>query len=362
VQLGEIIINKLHEQNCLSFHDYMEMCLYYPELGYYTSTKNKIGPQGDYYTSSSVGAAFGTMIAEQITEMWHLLGKGIFTVVEYGAGTGYLCHDILDHLNANKQLYDNLNYCIIEKSPAMRAKEKEHLCDKVTWLNNIGEIKGFTGCVLSNELVDNLAVHRVSMDEELMEIFVYHDGKEFKEVMHPASEELKKYFNTLQVELPQGYKTEINLEATTWIKEIAEAMHKGYVLTIDYGYPSTELYRPYRKDGTMVCYNKHKMNTNPYIDIGIQDITTHVNFTALYQWGLMHGLNGSGFIDQAHFLLGLGLDSYLRKQETDAQKLRESLFIQNKLLGDMGDKFKVLIQEKGTAGKTLRGLKYAWAA
>ncbi len=359
MQLSDIIKNEILKKGPISFHDYMEMCLYYPELGYYTSVKDKIGPQGDYYTSSCLSTIFGTLVAEQLTEMWRLLGEGDFTIVEYGAGMGQLCHDILQSLKDDEPFYKKLNYCIIEKSPTMRAKEKAHLVEKVNWIDSINEINGFTGCVLSNELVDNLAVHRVAMGDELMEIFVTYDEGRFTEILMPASDELKGYFEELHVRLPKGYQTEINLEATDWVRNIAGGMGKGYVLTIDYGYPSRDLYHPYRKEGTMVCYNKHRVNYSPYIDIGRQDITTHVNFTALYHWGLKYGLNGCGFTDQAHFLLALGFEDQLKKmQEPDAYRnYQKNQFLKNTLLNDMGRKFKVLIQEKEAPKKKLKGLQ-----
>jgi SAM-dependent MidA family methyltransferase len=358
MQLQELIVKDIQAKGAISFHDYMETCLYYPELGYYTSAKAQIGPEGDYYTSCSIGNVFGVMLAEQLREMWHLTGEGEFTIVEYGAGNGSLCHDILDHLMKYPIMYDRLRYCIIEKSAAMRAREKAHLCEKVSWLDHIDEIKGFTGCVLSNELVDNLAVHKVVMADGLMETFVEYRGGGFRETLRPAGQELVNYFRELDVQLPGGYTTEINLEATEWIKEIANTIGTGYVITIDYGYTSAELYNLQRHKGTMRCYNMHRLNDNPYINIGKQDITAHVNFTALYHWGLKHGLSGSGFTDQANFLADLGIDKYLGQRENNPAELRKNMQVRNRLLGDMGSKFKVLVQEKNVNRGTLSGLRH----
>jgi SAM-dependent MidA family methyltransferase len=358
--LSDIIKDRIHREGPISFHDFMEMCLYYPELGYYTSVKDKIGEKGDYYTSSCLSPAFGAMVACQLEEMWRMLGKQPFTIVEYGAGMGFLCHDILDYLKNNRELYDNLNYCIIEKSPAMREKAQIHLHEKVSWHDSINEINSVNGCILSNELLDNFSVHRVVMQDELMEVFVDHsDG--FIEIMKPASKALKEYFAELKVVLPQGFCTEINLEATEWIKEISASLSKGYVLTIDYGYPSYELYREYRHKGTLICYNKHKINDHPYNNIGEQDITTHVNFSALHHWGAKNGLNSCGFTDQAHFLLSLGLEDYLKKirEEQKNMDARKVAFLMHTLLVDMGSKFKVLIQEKGTSEQKLSGFRFS---
>jgi SAM-dependent MidA family methyltransferase len=361
MQLAEIIKQRIEKEGPISFHDFMEMSLYYPELGYYTSAPDKIGSNGDYYTSPNLTPVFGAMIGHQLEEMWSSLGEKEFTIVEYGAGTGSLCHSILDFLKNNPKLYHQLNYCIIEKSPVMREKEKAHLHEKVSWYNSIQEIPEITGCILSNELVDNFSVHQVVMEDELMEVFVdYQNG--FVEILKPAGEELIDYLAELKVMLPKGFRTEINLEATDWIKEIGTSLKKGYVITIDYGYPSSELYREYRSSGTLICYNRHKVNDHPYADVGRQDITSHVNFSALNHWGLKSGLEYCGFTEQGHFLLALGFRDYLKKTEIpgeDYLNYKKEVFLTRTLLMDMGSKFKVLIQHKGMTKPELLGLKFS---
>jgi SAM-dependent MidA family methyltransferase len=361
MELVEIITQNIKDNNGLiSFHDFMEMALYYPGLGYYTSAKERIGTSGDYYTSSSLTPAFGAMIGRQLEEMWRILGKRAFTIVEYGAGNGALCHDILNYLKNNPDCYDRLNYCIIEKSPAMRNKEKRHLHEKVSWYDSISDIPEITGCVLSNELIDNFPVHQVVMEDELMEVFVGYDGG-FFEVLKPAPEELKEYIAELNVLLPKGYRTEINLEATQWIEEVAASLKKGYVLTIDYGYNSYQLYAPCRSNGTLMCYNQHHTNDQPYHVIGAQDITTHVNFSALYHWGNKNDLDCCGYTSQADFLIALGLTDYLQKiteqEPGNYVNYKKEAFLKHKLLIDMGSKFKVLIQQKGVPIQKLMGLK-----
>jgi SAM-dependent MidA family methyltransferase len=265
---------------------FMEMSLYYPALGYYTSAPDKIGKHGDYYTSPYLTNVFGNVIAKQLEEMWWLTGRKDFTIVEYGAGMGSLCNDILRQLKHNKEFYERLAYCIIEKSEAMRQKEKKiidqgFINEKIMWYDSIEEISSFTGCVLANEVLDNFSVHKVIMKEnELKEIFVDYDNG-FIEVLKPAPYDLKEYFTTLGIELPNDFCAEVNLEAIDWIKKISSSLEKGFVLTIDYGYPSSELYQSYHRLGTIVCYNKHTVNDLPYNNIGQQDITAHVNFSAL---------------------------------------------------------------------------------
>lgn len=359
--LSEIIINRIKNEGPISFRDFMEMALYYPELGYYNSKQDKIGAEGDFYTNASLSASFGAMLGRQIEEMWEALGKKAFKIIEYGAGTGLLCHDILDYLKNNIDLYNCCSYSIIEKSSSMREIEKMHLSEKVSWHFSIQEIPKINACILSNELVDNFAVHQVVMGDQLMEVFVdYENG--FKEVLQPANATLLGYFEALSVKLPKGFRTEINLEAITWIKEIAQWLKKGYVITIDYGALSSELYNINRRFGTLLCYNKHQINDDPYQFVGEQDITAHVNFSALKYWGSKYGLKYSGLVNQASFLLGLGYKEYqdtmIREKQSNTQLALEESIINYRLLMDLGTKIKVIIQQKGVSDYPLSGLKF----
>lgn len=358
MDLSEIIQLKIKSDGPVSFHDFMEMALYYPSLGYYNSGKSKIGTEGDFYTSPIVSSLFGELIGKQIEEMWTVLDKKPFTIVEYGAGTGSLCNDILYYLKNNPTLYEHLSYCIVEKGEALRKKQQSHLPEKVSWHNSICEIAPVNGCVLSNELLDNFSVHRVKMEEELMEIYVDYDN-DFLEILRPASPLLKNYLNEQNIELPSGYVTEINLEAIEWIQEVSENLEKGFVLTIDYGYAAEEFYSPKRNSGTIVCYKNHEVNTSFYTDIGSQDITAHVNFSALSHWGQKAGLECSGFTTQANFLRSLGLMNYLRNFELrDPENNRAAIWQIQKLLMDMGTKFKVLIQQRNVKNLMLTGIQF----
>jgi SAM-dependent MidA family methyltransferase len=358
--LSEIIKEKILESGSVSFCDFMEMALYYPEIGYYTSEGNKIGLKGDYYTSPDITPILGEMIGKQLEEMWGILDKKPFSVVEYGAGDGSLCNDILNYLKNNTEFYDKLTYYIIEKSPASREKEKMLLTEKVQWIDSPDTIAPINGCILSNEVLDNFPVHRVVMKNDLMEIYTgYEDG--FFEVLQPAPKLLEEYFGELNVILPHGFCTEVNLEALKWLNTITSGLQKGFVLTIDYGYPSHELYRTDKRLGTLVCYSKHRLHDNLYNNIGQQDITSHVNFSALCHWGLKYGLDYCGFIHQSYFLLALGLNEYLRKTEEKAPdnylNEQQKAFFINTFMVDIGNKLKVLIQQKGLPPQKLLGLK-----
>ena len=358
--LSEIIIQRIRDEGPISFCDFMDMALYYPSIGYYNSEQSKIGKQGDYYTSPVLSSLFGQMIGKQIEEMWHALDKKPFTLIEYGAGTGALCYDMLQYLKNNPDLYDQLKYCIIEKSEKMREEEKLLLNEKMNWYHSIDEIPEINGCILSNEMLDNFPVHKVTMKDELMEVFVDYKN-EFIEILKPASEKLKSYLLEQKIFLPANYSTEINLQAIDWIREVATNLKKGFVLTIDYGFSNLDLYNSERNSGTLICYKNHEINYSPYCNIGRQDITAHVNFSALSYWGKKYGLECCGFTTQDHFLRSLGLVNYLRKleQKNNNKNNSELIFQINKLLMDMGNKFKILIQQKGVEAKTLTGMQFS---
>ena len=368
LSLSEIIKNKIQKEGPISFHDFMEMSLYHPSLGYYTSSTDKIGESGDYYTSPYLSNIYGSVLARQLEEMWQLTGKKDFTVVEYGAGPGFLCVDILKQLSNHPRFYKKLTYYIIEKSEAMRDKEKSLLyasgIDKnICWCNSLNEMPFFTGCVIANEVLDNFSVHKVIMKEnELMEVFVNYDNG-FTEILRPADDALKNYFKHLNVKLADGFCAEVNLQAIDWLKEISRFLQKGFVLTIDYGFPSAELYQSTRRLGTIACYHKHSVNDLPFTNIGQQDITAHVNFSALSVWGKQNGLMNCGFTNQSQFLLGLGLAEHLRKIEDPGETnhaAKEKLSVIHNLLISMGKKIKVLIQQKGLQRPALSGLRFRY--
>jgi SAM-dependent MidA family methyltransferase len=332
----------------------MEMALYYPGLGYYISPREKIGKNGDYFTSPALTPVFGQFLSRQITEMWQMLGEKKFAIVEYGAGNGFLCRDILQSLENNFSLYEKLDYFILEKSPSMRLKQKMILPEKVQWADDTQQLPNISGCILSNELIDNFAVHAVVMKKQLMEVFIDYNN-EFYELLKPADENLKNYFAELRIILPKDFRTEVNLQALQWMKEIASVLNKGFVLTIDYGSTSDELYSYNKRCGSVLCYHHHKINDNPYKNIGEQDITASVNFSALKFWGNKNNLQCCGYTSQAQFLRALGIMNKLREMESennpDISKLKTLVF-------DMGEKIKLMAQQKGLKTNFLTGLQF----
>lgn len=360
MELPEYIREKIQANGPISFHDFMEIALYHPGEGYYTAPGEKIGKGGDYFTSPWYTPLFGEMLGKQFEEMWRIMGKGAFTIVEFGAGTGAQCRAILEYLKGFDEFYSQLRYFIIEKN-TLNLQAGVLVNEKVRIINQLGDIKGFSGCVVANEVLDNFPVHQVIMQDRLMEVFVNYD-EGFREVLHPASIELESYFSRQDIKLPGGFRTEVNLHAIEWLKEIASCMEKGFVITIDYGFLANELYAPPRSNGTLRCYHKHRLNDQPFDFIGEQDITAHVNFSALQHWGGQFGLRSCGYSDQSQFLLGLGLTNHLRNIERsmsrDPSSNREDMLHLYKFLSEMGKKFRVLIQQKGMDDPLMSGMQF----
>ena len=342
----------------------MELCLYHPTYGYYMISRERIGRGGDFFTSTSVHALFGRLIARQLFQMWELLGGGEFTVAEQGAGEGHLALDILDAVAAESpEFYRNLRYSLVEISPENRRRQ-QHLLDKhrdrVVWAS-LEEFRNVKGCILSNELVDAFPVHIVERrDGKLLEVFVVERGEGLgEELRSPSTPQLEEYFDLVGAELVEGNRAEVNLESLRWIGEVGKALAEGFVLTIDYGYPASDLFAPFRREGTLMCYHRHTAGEDPYVRLGAQDITAHIDFTALERGGAAQGLQTLWFGPQYRFLMGLGFVEALmelQSRETDEKRARElRLTLKNLILpeGGMGETFKVLIQGKNVGQPSL---------
>ncbi|MDP3017533.1 MAG: class I SAM-dependent methyltransferase, partial [Deltaproteobacteria bacterium] len=293
--------------------------------------------------------------------------------VEMGGGRGFLCQDILNWSQKNRpHFYQCLKCHLIETSSFLLKEQKERLSNfekegKVFWMNPETFEEGkkqVTGCFLSNELVDAFPVHQVVFDHgKLKEIYVTrHDGQ-LKEVMdEPSDPALLSHFESMGIRLQEGQRAEVNLRALDWMEKVGRFLEKGFVLTVDYGYLAEELYAPYRRSGTLLCYYRHQTSQNPYEHLGEQDITSHVNFTDIIKKGEEVGLRFAGLVPQYRFLIALGIlqemDSLGQDlSELDGLKMRLSLMHLIEPEAGMGEMFKVLIQRKGIDGPLLEGLR-----
>ena len=371
--LRGFILSEIAKKGPIPFSQFMEWCLYHPEYGYYRTEGAKIGREGDYYTSPCVHPLFGHLVAKQLFQMAEALGGGRFDVLEMGGGRGFLCEDILDWAKTNRSsFYHRLRYLLLETAPHLQKEQRERLSEqeregRVCWIGpeefRNGKVE-IEGCLLSNELVDAFPVHRVVSDRgHLKEIYVTRREDRFEDWWgEPSDPMICGYLRSMDIVLQEGQKAEVNLEALTWIEIAGRSLKRGFILTIDYGYLSEELYAPHRREGTLLCYAQHRISEDPYERVGSQDITSHVNFTSLIRKGEEVGLRFTGLVPQYRFLIGLGflqeMESLGEKgSEIDALRLRLSLKHLIEPEAGMGEIFKVLIQHKGIDKPALDGLR-----
>ncbi len=365
MELDAAIRREIAARGPVTFERFMEMALYEPSLGYYASASAEIGCAGDFYTSPHLHPIFGAMIGRQVQECWEAMGRPEhFDIVEAGAGRGYLCHDTLKYLQG-REIFDALTYAIVELNPTMASRQRELLGPlgaKVRWAASIRELGGIRGAVISNELIDAFPVHAVTWREGgLREIHVtVEDGRLTEVELPPSTPRLTEHLDEFGITLPEGYRTEINLRAKGWLGEVSEALTEGFVLTIDYGHTGRAYYDEERSRGTLMCYHEHQINEDPYINIGRQDITSHVDFSALARWGRALELRTLGYTRQGLYLLSLGLDEAIIElyggspdYQTEAAKVLGLV-----MPGAMGDSHKVLLQARGIGAEAaFRGFK-----
>ena len=394
--LRSIIANQIAAEpnQRITFADYMDLALYHPEQGYYATGAVNIGSEGDFFTSPHLSRDFGELLAEQFAQMWDILGHPIpFTLMEMGAGQGLLAADVLYYLHRHyPDCFEALEYIIIEKAAGLISQQQQQLHrlkigDKALPLRwcSLEEIleNSLTGCFFSNELVDAFPVHQVVIEgQQIKEIYVTtaNTGTDSLALDSQASSEIKfvevtdslstskitEYFEFIGIDLlsdayPEGYRTEVNLATLDWLNTVANRLKRGFLLTIDYGYLAERYYQPARHQGTLQCYYQHRHHDNPYVYIGQQDITAHVNFTALERQGELCGLRKLGFTQQGLFLMALGLGDRIAALSArdsdrgnaiakgqDVMKIMQRRQILHQLIDPMGlGGFGVLVQSKG---------------
>ena len=312
----------------ITFADFMGLALSHPEFGYYRSPERRPGRSGDFLTAPETTPYFGFMLARQLAECWERLGRPApFTVRELGSGVGGLAYDIIAALLDNlPELRAALVYRLAEPNPyrqaeALAAMDQAGLGDIVviegTDLPTDQPVEPITGVVLANEVADALPVHRlVVRDGGLAERYVtWRDGS-FAEteagVSDPAlGDPLAERLRGEGVVLTEGDRLDVSPSSVGWFRSAARGLARGYLLTIDYGYPAAELYRGHRLAGTLRTYAGHVAGDDPFVRVGEQDLTAHVDFSALITGGEAEGLTLAGLTPQARFLERLGLGQVL---------------------------------------------------
>ncbi len=307
-ELQQLISERIRREGPIPFAEYMRMALYEPGYGYYMTGAAKMGWEADYFTSTDVSSLFANCMGRQLFAMWEKLKRpGHFIVLEQGAGRGHLAEGVRTWAQREaSEFFEVLDY----RTEDIRGGE-----DATALLE-----REMPSIVLSNELVDAFPVHVVEKrGERLYEVFVdiQEDGRLCEVLDEPSTPEVAGYLDVFKVPwrtFEDGWRAEINLDAFRWVRRTAGLMRSGFILTIDYGDKAGALYTAWRKRGTLLCYYKHQTNERPLLHPGEQDITAHVNFSALIDEGRRLGMRLNAFTTQRQWLQRMGIEEGLEQR------------------------------------------------
>lgn len=354
---------RIDERGKITFAEFMDVALYWPQGGYYT-VREPVGAQGDFYTSPAVHPAFGALLAVQLFQMWRQLGQPpTFSVLELGAGNGLLCRDITSYTSEiSAEFSAALRYICLDRRRVESVEFGTPGTSRV--LAERLPFKNFTGCIISNEYLDAFPVHQVVMvGGVLKEVYVGLDGQHLVELTGELSKpDLASRIDDLGIALAEWQTAEINLGLGQWSQDIAAILERGFVVTIDYGRAASDLYdSKERPRGTLVTYHQHVQTDSPLELVGSQDITAQVDFTSVARAGETAGLDTLGMVTQREFLANLHLDSLqarLRDHSISPRQMRANRAGLTDLArpGGLGD-FKVLFQGKNVSSPVLWGLQ-----
>lgn len=373
--LSACLAARIRECGPITFAEFMREALYHPQFGYY-SRKDAVR-FADFYTSVDVHPIFGRLLARQLAEMWDVLGRpDEFCVAEQGAGVGRLAATILD-FSAREltDFYSAVKYIAVEQSAARRAEHSAALGRHIAAgrAASAHELppRIAAGCILSNELLDAFPVHRVIVEGgELREVYVtlqradLQSDKLVQTSAPPSTPEIEAYFSAQGITLREGQQVEVCLDACRWIADAGRRLDRGFILTVDYGHDAAELYNERHMRGTVLAYAGHSVSENLLRAPGAQDLTAHVNFTALDLWGRRAGLARTGCVSQMQFLLAMGrgnefADLY-EPGASEVERVRSRLLLKTLIHPEgMGETFQVFIQHKlpdGEVPPALTGL------
>lgn len=339
----------------IPFSRYMELCLYTPGLGYYSAGQRKFGSGGDFVTAPEISPLFGRCLANACSVALASLQGG--DILEFGAGSGQLAIDVLGELERLACLPER--YLILERSAELRQRQQQaiqnqlpQLLDRVVWIDAL-PTAGFRGVMLANEVLDAMAVERFQWDGKAANLFhVSCDGDGFhwhlQQHRDAVTAAVESFVSASQ--LQPGYISEVNIMLPAWLQSVAAVLEQGVMLLIDYGYPRHEYYHPQRSSGTLMCHYRQRAHNDPFLWPGLQDITAHVDFTAVAEAALAADLEVTGYTTQTYLLLDCGLDALLQQAgPTDSSRYIE-LAQQAKTLilpGEMGERFKCIGLTRG---------------
>ena len=347
------LIRKEIEQvgGAIPFSRYMELCLYAPGMGYYSAGHQKFGPGSDFITAPELSPLFGRCLARSCAAVLEALGGG--DLLEFGAGSGRLVVDLLGELSRMNKLPGY--YYILERSAELKQRQQEtlqnelpQLLDKVVWIDTLPDA-GFRGVMLANEVLDAMAVERFrwsGSDVEWFDVIAAGDEFEWQTRVAPAGDE-QAVIQALAAEcdMAAGFVSEANLAIQPWMQSVSDVLECGLLLLIDYGYPRHEYYHAQRSAGTLMCHYQHHAHDNPLLWPGLQDITAHVDFTAVAEAAVAAGLSVAAYTTQAWFLLDSGLEEFLQQAgPTDAVEYMQQAQQAKTLIlpGEMGERFKFI--------------------
>ncbi|NDT20847.1 SAM-dependent methyltransferase, partial [Francisella tularensis subsp. holarctica] len=355
MSLKNIILERIKSsKQPLLFRDFMQMALYYPQLGYYSRAKEKISSQGDFITATSQTSLFARTFARQFATIISQLGNDC-SVIEFGAGNGKFAADCVDELESLAILPKR--YIIVELSNDLRLRQQQyikenlsHLYDRFIWLDKLPAEK-IKAIVFANELLDAMPVDIFrSENNKLIQQGVIRKGDTFEFSDMPKNDVRFEYESTKilndGITFNDGYTSEINTWIRPWVKSLREVLSQGIVFLCDYGYHRSLYYSKDRYMGTLACYHQHHVNFEPFINIGEQDITAHVDFTTVVEAAIEEGFQLDGFMTQANFLKRANIAevfSNISQRLSTNQLLKYSNDIKDLLLNDkLAEVFKVM--------------------
>jgi len=372
-ELEAIIRGEILQMRSIRFDRFMDLALNHPLYGYYTRRQERprTGREGDFFTSVSVGPLFGRLLARQFFQMWQVMGKPVpFSIVEQGANDGQLACDILRWCqNETPEFFEAVRYTIVEPSSFLcklqqSRIEEAHFSRKTAWFlqARLMTDEKPVGVFFSNELVDAFPVRLITRKNgEWREFQVTLGGETgFTWLDCPLDDrKLADAIKTLPLPTVDGYTTEINLHARDWMEDMGQILTRGYVLTIDYGFPASVYYADFRMGGTLTAYLNHRRTDEILVDPGSRDITAHVDFTSLARAGEKAGLATLGFVDQQRFLMGVAHDE-LSESEEPRVGIAENVRAWNTLTHPnyLGARFQALLQAKDAPAE-LDGLRFS---